>query len=145
MPAEVLDVHLPPPGGDLAVLVAPKPSMPPLSGVAMGSSQALMAGMAAWQLGHADQWTTSDVTGRFALQAPTGWLYFDHFDGSPESAGGAAITALGLADMIVGNGSPTATARVLPVELTVLSRSSRSGGCRGTSPALAHCRKGCRC
>ena len=115
--AEVLDEHLSPSEGDLAVLVAPKPSMRTLASVALGSSQALVPGMAAWQLGQADRWTTPEVTGRFTLRARTGWLYFDDFDGSAQSAGGAAITELGLAGMVVGNGSPTATARVLPVEL----------------------------
>jgi hypothetical protein len=119
VPAEVLDVHLPPAEGDLAVLVVPKRPIPELSAAAAGSSQALLAGMAAWQLGLPDQWTTPDVTGRFALREPTGWLYFDHFDGSPQSAGGAAITELGLAGMVVGNGAPTAAARVLPVELII--------------------------
>jgi hypothetical protein len=114
--AEVLDVHLPPPGGDLAVLVVPKRSIP-LS-AAMGSSQALAPGMAAWQLGLADKWTKPDAIGRFALHEPTGWLYFDDLDGSPESAGGAVITESGLAGMVVGRGpQATAPVRVLPVEL----------------------------
>jgi hypothetical protein len=86
----------------------------------MGSSQALTAGMAAWQLGQADRWTTPDVTGRFALREPTGWLYFDHFDGSPQSAGGAAITELGLAGMVVGHGSQaTAPARLAGLDMDI--------------------------
>ena len=118
VPAEVLDAHLPPPEGDLAVLSVPKPSIiPQLSAAAIGS-QALAAGMAAWQLGLADQWTTPEATGRFALHEPTGWLDFDDFDGSPESASGAVITELGLAGMVVGRGSQAAApVRVLPVEL----------------------------
>ena len=120
VPAEVPDEHLPPSEGDLAVLVVPKRLIPPMSAAAMGSSQALTAGMAAWQLGQANRWTTPEATGRFAFREPTGWLYFDGFDGSPESAGGAVITALGLAGMVVGQGSQaTAPVRVLPVELII--------------------------
>lgn len=117
VPAEVLDAHLPPPEGDLAVLSVPKPSIRPLSPAAIGS-QALAPGMAAWQLGLADQWTTPEATGRFGLHEPTGWLDFDDFDGSPEAAGGAVITEFGLAGMVVGRGSQAAASvRVLPVEL----------------------------
>lgn len=117
VPAEVLDVHLPPQQGDLAVLVVAKPAIAPLQSAVMGSTEALVPGMAAWQLGMAGTWTTPNATGRFALREPTGWLSFDGLDGSPESAGGAVITELGLAGMVVARAADAAVVRVVPVEL----------------------------
>jgi hypothetical protein len=116
--AEVLDVRLPPQQGDLAVLVVPKPSIPPPQAAVMGDTQALLPGMATWQLGLGGLWLAPSASARFALREPAGWLNFDGLDGSPGSAGGAVVTELGLVGMVVGpRPGPNAPVRVVPVEL----------------------------
>jgi hypothetical protein len=114
---QLLPPHLSPDQGDLAVLVVPRPPLPQFKRSAAGS-QALAAGMAAWQLGSPIGWSSPAPNARFALRDPAGWLQFDGLDGSPGSAGGAVITELGLAGMLVGNGANRGgPPRVLPVEL----------------------------
>jgi hypothetical protein len=116
--AVVLDVRLPPDQGDLAVLVVPKVPIPPPQPAVMAGTQALEPGMATWQLGLRGVWMQPSASARYALREPAGWLNFDGLDGSPGSAGGAVITELGLAGMVVGS-DPGANrpARVLPAEL----------------------------
>ncbi len=114
--AEVLDAHLAPGEGDLAVLAVPQPPLPAIKPAVMGS-QALAAGMPAWQLGTPAGWTPAAANARFALRNPKGGLEFDGLDGAPESAGGAIVTEFGLSGMVVGRTGDAPAVRVLPVEL----------------------------
>ena len=116
--ADVLDVRLPPQQGDLDVLVVPKLTTRPMPDVVMADTQALLPGMATWQLGLPDTWVLGSASARFALREPAGWLNFEGLDGSPGAVGGAVVTELGLTGMVVGFGPGLGTpARVLPVDL----------------------------
>ena len=62
---QLLDAHLPPGQGDLAMIVAPGQVATPFRPVAMADLHALLAGAAAWQSGRAGTWEPPIEPGHF--------------------------------------------------------------------------------
>ena len=115
---QLLDAHLPPNQGDLAMIVAPGQVATPFRPVAMADLRALPPGAPAWQAGRANMWEPPVEPGHFTRRLPSGWLSFNGLQPAPDAAGAAILTAQGLVGMLVSEDAAAGIpARVLPVDL----------------------------
>ena len=116
--AQLLDQHLPPAEGDLAVIIVPKPAGARYRPAAMVNTELILAGAPAWQNGRPTDLVPNAVPGRFALRDRAGWLTYEGLDNAPASQGAAVIGERGLIGILVGPAVPERQlTRVLPVDL----------------------------
>ncbi len=116
--AEVLAEHLPYDQGDVALLLTEEALDAHFPPAQVASSQALLPGSPAWEIGRPGTWEQPPNPGQFSLRDPAGWLLFDGLDAAHGSAGGPVMNARGLIGMVAAeSASPAAPVRVVPVEL----------------------------
>ena len=114
--AELLDQHLPPDQGDLALLVVGATAS--FHGVAAVESQSLLSGIPAWQAGRAGVMQPPETPGRFTRFRAPGWLSFEGLDTAPGAAGAAVLVNRGLAGMTVrANPEKPNEIDVLPIDV----------------------------